>query len=595
MLSRFLFVRRRALAIFLPALASLAISVNAAPGCLNSGDLTFNAGGNLAVDIDGTTVCTEYDQIDVSGSVTIDPSATLSVDVTGYVTPSDLDSFVIINNDGTEPITGAFGNAAEGSAVAGWPGFLARISYIGGSGNDVVITVSAVPDIAVAGNGVDIANGDSTPNFADHTDFGGAQLDGVTVERNFIISNSGTVDLNLTSAVTLSGANSADFSVTMQPGSPIAPASTSFFTLSFDPSAAGVRTATVSIASDDPDEAPFTFAIQGSDPNFDRISEAGADGDDTVDATRPAVASGGGRFLVVWSEPAGIYGQFVSEDNGTIGPDFEISTDPGAGRVPQRGYPDVVYNSTDSQWLVVWQENTNPGGATEYEIMAQVLDANGVKLSSPATRVSDMGSDGDATKDAFEPAVAYDSANNQYLVVWSGDDAVDSDEEIYGQLLAADLLEAGANDFRISDMGATEGDPAHQAQLPDVVFNESNGEFLVVWEGDDAADGEFGIFGQLVSTVGTESGADFAVGSAPAHDVTVVVDQDIAGYFVFWEGASQIHGQRLDDSGVEIGADDFVVSNMAVEAINPTVTASPSRVEVYVFWEGDNGGGELEI
>src|SRR5581483_292094 len=57
----------------------------------------------------------------------------------------------------------------------------------------------------------------------------------------------------------------ADFTVTTQPASPVAALNgTTTFVITFVPGAAGLRTATVSIANDDADENPYTFAIQGT-------------------------------------------------------------------------------------------------------------------------------------------------------------------------------------------------------------------------------------------------------------------------------------------------------------------------------------------
>ena len=51
--------------------------------------------------------------------------------------------------------------------------------------------------------------------------------------------------------------------------------------------------------------------------------------------------------------------------------------------------------------------------------------------------------------------------------------------------------EVGDNDFRISDMG---GDLTYDAFNPDVAYNSQDNEYLVVWEGDDGtltSNGEF--------------------------------------------------------------------------------------------------------
>ncbi|HNJ44403.1 MAG TPA: hypothetical protein PKZ53_28235, partial [Acidobacteriota bacterium] len=122
-------------------------------------------------------------------------------------------------------------------------------------------------------------------------------------------------------------------------------------------------------------------------------------------------------------------------------------------------------------------------------------------------RISDMGPDGDANFDALNASVAYNSTNNEYLVVWDGEDntspLVDGESEIFGQRVnAATGAEIGVNDFRISDMGPN-GDAAYDAFNPSVAYNSTNNEYLVVWSGDDNTapfvDNEFEIYGQRLN------------------------------------------------------------------------------------------------
>ena len=49
------------------------------------------------------------------------------------------------------------------------------------------------------------------------------------------------------------------FVVGTQPTTPVAPAGTSTFTITFTPASLGAKTATVTIANDDADENPYTF------------------------------------------------------------------------------------------------------------------------------------------------------------------------------------------------------------------------------------------------------------------------------------------------------------------------------------------------
>lgn len=134
--------------------------------------------------------------------------------------------------------------------------------------NISLISSLPVPIMAVKGNSVVIADGDITPSFTDNTDFGAIlEAGAVTKAITYTISNTGLAALNLTGTplVSISGANASDFTVTTFPVTPVAATTgTTTFVITFDPSATGLRTATVSIANDDATVNPYDFAIQGT-------------------------------------------------------------------------------------------------------------------------------------------------------------------------------------------------------------------------------------------------------------------------------------------------------------------------------------------
>jgi len=92
----------------------------------------------------------------------------------------------------------------------------------------------------------------------------------------------------------------------------------------------------------------------------------------------------------------------------------------------------VAYDQYNNEYLVVWQDDEL--GVGEFEIWGQRVDAATGDQIDLDTRLSDMGPDGNASYIAQTPAVAYSSvSNNQYLVVWSGDNSTDGEFEIWGQ------------------------------------------------------------------------------------------------------------------------------------------------------------------
>lgn len=177
-----------------------------------------------------------------------------------------------------------------------------RVSSAGSTGLvESVIFFSFPPEIAVSGNGVNIADGASTPSATDHTDFGAAVPGATTVVRTFTITNLGMQTLNLTGTprAVVSGPNAAEFAVTLQPAATVAANNgTTTFQVTFTPGTAGVRNATLSLASNDTDEAAFDFAIAGRGLSYTEDS----DGDGLNDAAELLGAALGFDWQV--SQPA---------------------------------------------------------------------------------------------------------------------------------------------------------------------------------------------------------------------------------------------------------------------------------------------------
>jgi len=91
------------------------------PGALNTGDLTLS--GELHVDIAGNGGAGDangHDQASVTGAVTLGAASTLTFDLTG-LTASELatgQTFVLIDNDAADFVSGTFNGLAEGAVAA---------------------------------------------------------------------------------------------------------------------------------------------------------------------------------------------------------------------------------------------------------------------------------------------------------------------------------------------------------------------------------------------------------------------------------------------------------------------------------------------
>ena len=237
----------------------------------------------------------------------------------------------------------------------------------------------------------------------------------------------------------------------------------------------------------------------------------------------------------------------------------------GAGTNFNANNPDVTYNATSDEYFVVWDKDKNTTGATEIWGRRIYGDRGTGDTIGSDIRISDMGTIDTATnRRAGNPKIAWNSVSNEYLVVWNGtDDDIDQwESEIYGQRLNGSGSEIGANDFRISSMG-TDGNSLYIAASPDVAYNRTHNEYLVVWVGNP--------------------------GTAPLNQFK-----------------NEIWGQRLNNTGVAVGNDDFRISDSGPDGVgsffpaDPTVAYGNYYDQYVVFWRGDDDiaplvNGEYEV
>jgi hypothetical protein len=84
-------------------------------------------------------------------------------------------------------------------------------------------------------------------------------------EKIFTIENTGTTDLTLDDLpMQITGPDAGQFSIDQQPSSPVSSQSSTTFTISFNPTSEGNKTASILIANNDPDENPYDITLNGS-------------------------------------------------------------------------------------------------------------------------------------------------------------------------------------------------------------------------------------------------------------------------------------------------------------------------------------------
>jgi len=118
---------------------------------MNSSSVNFDATSDFNIDLAGIAASKQYDRLKVMGTVTLG-NATLHLTQSSMAKTND--QFIIIDNDGGEPINGTFANLPENAIITLSSNQVFKISYTGGDGNDV-ITGGRGNDTAQLGSGDD--------------------------------------------------------------------------------------------------------------------------------------------------------------------------------------------------------------------------------------------------------------------------------------------------------------------------------------------------------------------------------------------------------------------------------------------------------
>lgn len=156
-------------------------------------------------------------------------------------------------------------------------------------------TVIGAPEIVIEQSALGIPNGASKS-------FGNVPPGGVS-DLTFSLLNTGDGELTLTGIPKVVVTDSADFTVTNQPASPVPPGGSTTFTVRFAPTAAGIKTASLSIPSDDTDESPFIIHLTGTSFSY----STDTDGDGMSDASEYNLAALGFDWSVAQPDLVNTY------------------------------------------------------------------------------------------------------------------------------------------------------------------------------------------------------------------------------------------------------------------------------------------------
>lgn len=221
--------------------------------------------------------------------------------------------------------------------------------------------------------------------------------------------------------------------------------------------------------------------------------------------------------------------------------------------------PAVAYNSEDDEYMVIWQAYDN--SSSTWYLYGQRLGTNGALV----------GDDFEIAAGATEPAIAYSPGADLYLVVWR-----DADDYIQGVYVDVDGS-IPAEAFIIYDVDIN--------SQPDVANNPNDGTFTVVWLYENGEKYSINAFkvqeqGTVVEVAGEEVAlAHPAIAISGNGTQLVVWEMEDTTYALF-----DIKGQRLNSSGSLLGTVLTIANDANHDETTPAVAWNGSASNFLVTW-----------
>jgi len=334
--------------------------------------------------------------------------------------------------------------------------------------------------------------------------------------------------------------------------------------------------------------APLSITAADSDSGGP-VGTAFVIADMAADVARPAVAynTQDQEYLVVWqtqgsTNPGNIWSTRVARDGRHLG-NYQVEA--GGGAI--RSNPDVVYNPEYNDYYVVWQHEVSGRAG----IRGKHFTPGGTVYNSLEISL------GPELANCTEPAIAYASnptpTDERFVVVWERHVDSNLSSDIEGQVLTNGGGYAGSN-FLV-DAGTT----TRSYSQPDIAYNLSRNEYLVVYTWHDKVGPNYDVLGRILSrSGGVLSDPAYLIGYqtvdewAPAVAALPTV-ANYGGYVVAWEVryaandgdiyARHVPGRMAADPSEVLG-DVQVVSELNREQVAPAIAANQSNHHYLVSW-----------
>ena len=310
------------------------------------------------------------------------------------------------------------------------------------------------------------------------------------------------------------------------------------------------------------------------------------------DQLRPAIAynKNANEYLVTWqhqlsagSDVWHIFGRRLADTGAPAAAPLAISDSDALRHIA----PDIAFHDKNQEYLVVWEY---VGTETDHDIYGRRLNSGGDVVGAEIP-ISFQENKEEA------PAVAANSTNGEYMVVWS--QQIGSDEFGWSQIRGVRLNTAAIPTGGLITIGLNVNDQLE----PALAYDSQQNRYLAVWQ-EQNSQGDFDIMGQLIAGNGDLIGSAIEISGEAADQIAprVAYNRDARQYLVVWEdhsrdaeGAWDVRGQRVSESGALVGARLPIAETYLYHRLNPDVTYKSEAGEYVVVWENEFQASDHDI
>lgn len=244
--------------------------------------------------------------------------------------------------------------------------------------------------------------------------------------------------------------------------------------------------------------------------------------------------------------------------------------------------PAIAFNSNASyqNYLVVYEYDTS-GAGTNWDIYGQRISADGQKIGSAFPIMTGAYSE-------KNPRLAYNSTDNEYLVVAEYDSDGAGLYQVVRQRVSADGALIGSE--------TTLASSATAQRFPDIAYNSQANNYLVAFQADFTGDGFDDFLQLIVNSSGEFEEGHYNNGSVhfrrPRVEYNPTANEYLAAveYTDSASSYSYVAGMRIASDGSPINSLFCVYCSSSYKSTYPDVVYNGNNNEYVVTWQYDYNG-----